>query len=279
MTTSVAERLAIRDDIGKKTELRQNWSEDELQLVFRAAYEQIFGRQGVYASQKFTSAEAMLRNGKISVKQFVEILAKSEFYRECFFYKNSQVRFIELNYKHLLGRAPYDQSEIAYHTDMYAANGYDAEIESYIYSSEYDNAFGNYVVPYYRGFQSIPGMKTVGYNRIFELYRGRANSDNAQFGGKNSRLRSKIAMNMSNSIVPPSSAGLGFASIAPTLVSSPVLGDSRMFIIEAIAGGLNTKVAVRRSRQVYTVPYERLSATYQEIHKRGGKIVKISPAS
>ncbi|MGJ5673926.1 MAG: phycobilisome rod-core linker polypeptide [Nostochopsis sp.] len=279
MTTSVAERLAIRDDIGTKTELRQNWSEDELQLVFRAAYEQIFGRQGVYASQKFTSAEAMLRNGKISVKQFVEILAKSEFYRECFFYKNSQVRFIELNYKHLLGRAPYDQSEIAYHTDMYASNGFNADIESYIYSSEYDNAFGNYVVPYYRGFQSIPGMKTVGYNRIFELYRGKANSDNAQFGGKNSRLRSKIAMNMANSIVPPSSPGLGFTSIAPTLITSPALGDNRMFIIEAIAGGLNTKVAVRRSLQVYTVPFERLSATYQEIHKRGGKIVKISPAS
>jgi len=49
-----------------------------------------------------------------------------------------------------------------------------------------------------------------------------------------------------------------------------------MFVIEAIAGGLNTNVAVRRSRQVYTVSYERLSATYQEIHKRGGKIVKIS---
>ncbi|PLZ88885.1 photosystem I reaction center subunit XII [Fischerella muscicola CCMEE 5323] len=279
MTTSVAERLAIRDEIGKKIELRQNWTEDELQLVFRAAYEQIFGRQGVYTSQRFTSAEAMLRNGKISVKQFVEILAKSEFYRECFFYKNSQVRFIELNYKHLLGRAPYDQSEIAYHTDLYASSGFDAEIESYIYSSEYDNAFGNYVVPYYRGFQSIPGMKTVGYNRIFELYRGRGNSDNAQFGGKSSRLRSKIAMNMSNMISPPSSPGLGFTSIAPTLISSPVLGDNRMFIIEAIAGGVNTKVAVRRSRQVYTVPYDRLSATYQEIHKRGGKIVKITPAS
>ncbi|MCX7592806.1 MAG: phycobilisome linker polypeptide [Fischerella sp.] len=279
MATSVAERLAIRDEIGKKVELRQNWDEDELQVVFRTAYEQIFGRQGIYASQKFTSAEAMLRNGKITVKQFIEILAKSEFYRECFFYNNSQVRFIELNYKHLLGRAPYDQSEIAYHTDLYASSGYDAEIESYIYSSEYDNAFGNYIVPYYRGFQSIPGMKTVGYNRIFELYRGRANSDNAQFGGKNSRLRSKIAKNMPNMIIPPSSVGFGFVSPAPTLISSPVMGDARMFIIEAIAGGLNTKVAVRRSRQFYTVPYDRLSATYQEIHKRGGKIVKITPAS
>ncbi|WP_414544252.1 phycobilisome rod-core linker polypeptide [Nostoc sp. CCY0012] len=277
MSISVAERLGIRDEIGKKVELRPNWTEEELQLVFRAAYDQIFGRQGIYASQKFTSAEALLRNGRIGVQQFVEILAKSEFYKECFFYKNSQVRFIELNYKHLLGRAPYDQSEIAYHVDMYAARGYDADIESYIYSPEYENSFGTSVVPYYRGFQSIPGMKTVGFNRIFELYRGRGNSDNAQMGGKNSRLRSKISLNLANGILPPTSATAKFASLAPTLVSSSLRGDSRMFVIEAIAGGQNTNVAVRRSRQVYTVPYERLSATYQDIHKRGGKITKISP--
>ncbi|AFY49936.1 Phycobilisome Linker polypeptide/CpcD/allophycocyanin linker domain protein [Nostoc sp. PCC 7524] len=277
MNSSVAERLAIRDAISTKIELRQNWDEDDLQRVFRAAYEQIFGRQGIYVSQKFTSAEALLRNGKISVRQFVEILAKSEFYKECFFYKNSQVRFIELNYKHLLGRAPYDQSEIAYHVDLYASGGYDTEINSYIYSPEYENAFGNSVVPYYRGFQSIPGMKTVGFNRIFEMYRGRGNSDNAQMGGKNSRLRTRVSLNLANGILPPTSAGTSFVSAAPTLVSSDARGDARMFVIEAIAGGLNTNAAIRRSRQVYTVPFDRLSATYQEIHKRGGKIVKISP--
>lgn len=276
MSSSVAERLGIRDEIGIKVELRQNWSEDELQKVFRAAYQQIFGRQGLYASQKFTSAEALLRNGKISVRQFVETLAKSEFYKECFFYKNSQVRFIELNYKHLLGRAPYDQSEIAYHVDLYAARGYDADIESYIYSAEYENAFGNSVVPYHRGFQSITGMKTVGFNRIFELYRGNGNSDNAQMGRKNSRLRTKVALNLPNGILPPTSAGTAFTSVAPTLISSAQRGDSRMFIIEAIAGTIGSKASVRRSRQIYTVPYERLSATYQEIHKRGGKITKIS---
>lgn len=87
MTSSVIERLGVNDWVGKKVELRQNWTEDDLQLVFRAAYEQIFGRQGVYASAKFNSAESLLRNGKISVQQFVEILAKSEFYKECFFTK------------------------------------------------------------------------------------------------------------------------------------------------------------------------------------------------
>lgn len=276
MANSVVERLGIGDLVGKKVELRQNWSEDDLQLVFRAAYEQIFGRQGVYISQKFSSAESLLRNGKISVQQFVEILAKSDFYKESFFYKNSQGRFIELTYKHLLGRAPYDQSEIAYHVDLYASRGYDADIESYIYSPEYENAFGISVVPYYRGFKSIPGMKTVGYNRIFALYRGNGNSDNAQYGGKNSRLRSKISMNQANLIVPPTSPS-SFAGTT-TILSSAPRGDNRMFVIEAVLGTANNKVAVRRSRQVYTVPYERLSATYQEIHKRGGKIVNISQA-
>ncbi|MEM7714403.1 MAG: phycobilisome linker polypeptide, partial [Cyanobacteria bacterium P01_A01_bin.68] len=61
-------------------------------------------------------------------------------------------------------------------------------------------------------------------------------------------------------------------------ISSAPRGDNRMFIIEAIAGTRNTKVSVRRSRQVYTIPYNRLSETYQEIHKRGGKITKITPA-
>ena len=278
MTSSVAERLAIKDVVGNKVELRQNWGEDDLQLVFRAAYNHIFGRQGIYASQKFTSAESLLRDGKIDVRQFIETLAKSDFYKECFFQSNSQIRFIELNYKHLLGRAPYEQSEIAYHTDLYAASGYDAEIESYLYSSEYESAFGSYTVPYLRGFSSIPGMKTVGYNRIFALHRGFGNSDNAQYGGKNSRLRGQISKNQANMIIPPTSPASSFTSTAPTLISSAPRGDNRMFLIEAIAGGRNTNVAVRRSRQVYTVPYSRLSDTYQEIHKRGGKITKITPA-
>lgn len=277
MNSSVVDRLAIKDWVGQKAELRQNSTEDELQIVFRAAYEQIFGRQGVYISEKFSSAESLLRNGKINVQQFVETLAKSEFYKEFFFYKNSQGRFIELNYKHLLGRAPYDQSEIAYHVDLYASRGYDTEIESYIYSQEYNNAFGSYTVPYYRGFQSIPGMKTVGYNRILTLFRGSANSDNAQYSGKNSRLRGNISRNLPNLIVPSTSLA-GGTTAAPSLTSSAPRGDSRVFVIEAIVGTANTKVAVRRSKQVYTVPYEQLSATYQEIHKRGGKIVSISQA-
>jgi phycoerythrocyanin-associated rod linker protein len=273
------ERLGIRGAVDRKVELRRNWNEDDLQQVFRAAYEHVFGRERVYVSGVFASAEALLRNGNINVRQFVQILATSEFYKERFFYKNPQVRFIELNYKHLLGRVPYDQSEIAYHVDLYASKGYDAEIESYIYSPEYDTAFGDNVVPYYRGFQSIPGMKTVGFNRLFSVYRGNGNSDNAQYGGKKSRLEMRVAMNLPNSVIRPSLSltRIGDASGAATLRNSPTRGDSRVYLVEAIVGGVGTKVAVRRSRQVYSVPFEQLSERFQEIHKRGGKIVSVTP--
>lgn len=280
MSSSVAARLAIDAVEGKKVELRPNWSEDDLRQVFRTAYEQVFGRQGTYATKEFTSAESLLRNGKINVRQFIKVLAKSELYKECFFYSNSQGRFIELNYKHLLGRAPEDQSEIAYHGDIYAAQGYDAEIDSYIDSSEYDSAFGNWIVPYHRGFKSIPGMKTVGYNRLFEIYRGCGNSDNAQYSRKNSRLRTQVARNLSNSITVPSLSVRGSFTAtggAGTLTISAPRGDNRMYVIETIAGGLDSKVAVRRSKRVYTVPFDRLSTTFQEIHKTGGKIVNVMP--
>lgn len=183
-----------------RIELRQSWTEDELQRVFRAVYEHIFGRERVYVNGIFSSAEALLRNGRITVRQFVRTLAQSEFYKEKFFYNKSQVRFIELNYKHLLGRAPYDQSEIAFHVDLYASEGYEAEIDSYIYSQEYDSAFGDSTVPYYRGFRSLPGMKQVGFNRLFALYRGNGNSDNAQYGGKSARLRQQLSRNLPNAI-------------------------------------------------------------------------------
>jgi phycoerythrocyanin-associated rod linker protein len=278
MSSSVAAQLAFDAVEDKKVELRPHWSEDDLQRVFRVAYEQVFGRQGIYASEKFASAESLLRNGKINVRQFIQALAKSDFYKECFFLSNSQGRFIELNYKHLLGRAPYDQSEIAEHVDLYATQGYDAEIDSYINSAEYDSAFGDYIVPYYRGFQSLPGVKTVGYNRMFALYRGMGNSDNAQFGRRNSRLRTQVARNSTNWITPPSSPGgmIFTTTSAGTLGTSAVRGDHRMFMIEAIAGGIGSRVPVRRSIRTYSVPFDRLSTTFQEIHKSGGKIVKVS---
>jgi phycoerythrocyanin-associated rod linker protein len=269
MSGLVERRLGLTSGCSHPVELRRNFTEDELQQVFRAAYEQVFGRERVYVGGTFASAEALLRNGDINVRQFVGILAKSELYKERFFYSTSQVRFIELNYKHLLGRAPYDQSEIAYHGGVYASSGYDQEIDSYIYSPEYDLAFGDNVVPYYRGFQSLAGMKTVGFNRLFALCRGNGNSDNAQVGGNKSVLGRQIALNLPNSIVSP------LPSVS--LKAAPIGGDNRVFLLEVETRVGSSQVAIRRSRRVYQVPFGQLSERYQQIHKQGGRIISVTP--
>lgn len=266
MSSLVEERLGLSAVIGNPVELRASWTEDELQQVFKAAYEQVFGRERVYLNNTFASAEALLRNGSISVRGFITILAKSEFYKEKFFYNNSQVRFIELNYKHLLGRAPYDQSEIADHVNRYASSGYDSDIDSYIYSSEYDHAFGDNIVPSYRGFKSFPGMKTVGFNRLLTLYRGQGNSDNAQSNSSQSVLGQKIALGL------PSSGITGILKAGAGSTSE----DNRVYLVEVATGLSSSKVAVRLSRQVLKVSFTQLSQCYQQVHKQGKRILSIT---
>ena len=99
-------------------ELREGATEADVQAVIRAAYKQVLGNQHVMESESLTTAEAMLRNGDIGVRGFVRMVAKSELYRSLFFNSSSQYRFIELNCKHFLGRAPLDQAEISEHVRL-----------------------------------------------------------------------------------------------------------------------------------------------------------------
>ncbi|TAF07427.1 MAG: photosystem I reaction center subunit XII, partial [Nostocales cyanobacterium] len=188
----------------------------------------------------------------------------------------------ELNYKHLLGRAPYDESEVTYHLDLYINKGYDAEIDSYIDSMEYQNSFGENIVPYYRGFDTQPGQTMAGFNRMFRLYRGYANSDTSQVEGTKSRLARELASNKASSIVGPSGSNDNWnfrasADNAPKRNLGNAVGQSdRVYRIE-VAGIRNPGYpSVRRSSTAFIVPYERLSDKIQQIHKQGGKIVSIT---
>ncbi|MCJ8280871.1 MAG: phycobilisome rod-core linker polypeptide, partial [Rivularia sp. ALOHA_DT_140] len=132
-------------------ELWQTSSEDELEAVIRAVYKQVLGNAHLMESERLTSAESQLRDRSITVRDFVRAVAKSEIYRSRFFESSAPYRFVELNFKHLLGRAPQDKAEVSEHIRRCNDDGYDAEIDSYIDSAEYMAAFGDNVVPYYKG--------------------------------------------------------------------------------------------------------------------------------
>ena len=272
-------------DASSRFELRPDWTETELQTVIKAVYRQVLGNDYIMKSERLTSAESLLRQGSLTIREFVRAVAKSDLYKNKFFYRNPNQRFCELNFKHLLGRPPYDEAELAYHTELCEDNGYDVEIDSYIDSVEYEQKFGNSVVPYYTGFQVGTGARTVGFSRMFRLYRGYASSDRSQVEGKAPRLTRELGRNQASTIVKPSggSGGWNYGTLSKDAPPKKALGGTqeesgRVYRIE-VTGILSPGFPkVRRSTNAFLVPYEQLSQKLQEITKKGGKIVNVSPA-
>lgn len=283
---AAAGRLGVSAFDASRVELRPNWTEADVQLVINAAYRQVLGNDYIMASERLTNAESQLRQGNITVREFVRAIAKSELYKNKFLFRNSNTRFIELNYKHLLGRAPYEESEVNYHLNLYNSKGYDAEIDSYIDSVEYENKFGNNVVPYYTGFSVEPGVRTTGFTRMFRLYRGYANSDRAQVAGRSPHVFRELAQNRANSIVKPTTSehsggyhGAGSYG-TPTRVLGGSYGESsRVYRLEVSGIRQPGYPKVRRSNVAYLVPVDQMLYKMQQIHRMGGKIVSVTPAS
>lgn len=283
--TVAASRLGVSafSDI-RPIELRPNWSPEEAQVAIQAVYRQVLGNDYIMASERLTGAESLLSNGSITVREFVRAVATSELYKSKFLYNSFQTRTIELNLKHLLGRAPYDESEVIYHLDLYQNKGFEADINSYIDSAEYEENFSDNIVPYYRGFSTQPQQKTVGFTRMFQMYRGYANSDRSQIAGKTSRLAMDLARNSPSAVINPSGSGEGWGyspstkGIAPNKAFKTANQDNRIYRVEVSGMNLPRYPKVRRISKAFMVPYDQLSATLQKIQKMGGKVASITKA-
>ncbi|MEO1376837.1 MAG: phycobilisome linker polypeptide [Cyanobacteria bacterium J06635_10] len=283
--TVAASRLGVSAfSDSKPIELRPSWTPQEAKVAIQAVYRQVLGNDYIMASERLTSAESLLCNGSITVREFVRAVATSELYKSKFLYNSFQTRAIELNLKHLLGRAPYDESEVIYHLDLYQNKGFEADINSYIDSAEYNENFGDNIVPYYRGFSTQPQQKTVGFTRMFQMYRGYANSDRSQVGGKTSRLATDLARNSCSAVINPSGSGEGWGyqastkGVAPSKAFKNTTQDNRIYRIEVSGMNLPRYPKVRRISKAFLVPYDQLSTTLQKIQKMGGKVASITNA-
>lgn len=267
-----AQRLGIAAFGGSAPlELRPTSTEGEIVAVIRAVYRQVLGNEHLMSQERLLSAESLLQGREISVRDFVRAVALSDVYRRKFLEANPQNRFIELNYKHLLGRAPYDQAEIAFHTDLYHQEGYEAEISSYLDSPEYQESFGEWIVPYYRGFSTQRGQKTVGFSRMFQLYRGYATSDRTQGNGGQAKLTRELALNTASPV---------YIGSTGDCLRGTAAGDRgqlyRLRVIQGAVAGQTPRV--RRSSKEYIVAYEQLSNQLQQINRQGGTVISITLA-
>jgi phycocyanin-associated rod linker protein len=205
--------------------------------------------------------------GTISVRDFVRAIATSELYRQKFLYPNFHVRFIELNFKHLLGRAPYDQSEIAEHLDLFVSKGYEAEIDSYLDSAEYQANFGDNIVPYHQDFQlAHPGQRAIGFGRLLQLYRGYANSDRAQ-GQTQPRLTWEVARNLATPI----------AATSPRSISGALGGDrGSVYRLRVLQSATPNSSVVRQSITELLVSYDQLTTKLQQLNRSGRKVISVT---
>jgi len=180
-------------------------SVDDKDLVVNSAIKQVFGNAYVMESEReeFAVAESQFRSGNLSVRDFIYELAISNTYRRRFFEPCGPYRFVELNFKHLLGRGPNSQEEISEHIQKYVNEGYESEILSYLNCEEYMDKFGEDTVPY----QQFKGTYTKAeeFNRMNTLYSYPGTSDKSL----SSRAKS---MNVQNSNAVLSLDGAGRSS-------------------------------------------------------------------
>lgn len=265
-------------------ELRPKATLGDIEAVICAVYQQVLGNPHLLTSERLVIAESLLRDRKITVQEFVRQVAKSDLYKRQFFHNCFQSRTIELNYKHLLGRAPYDQSEITAHLNLYQSKGFDADIDDYIDSDEYQIHFGENIVPYYRDLVTTGiGQRAVGFPRFLQLYRGYANSDRAQLIGNAPRLVKDLARNTASAVISSSGGGFAYQPAAKGDASfsafggSKAFGSGRLFRVEVAGIDKPRYPKVRRVNKAVVIPFEELTSHMQRVQRQGGKIASITP--
>ena len=157
--------------------------ESALSSAISAAYKQVFGNIGITDNQRLASLEAYLRDGRITTRDFMAGLVKSELYKQKFFFAVSPMRGVELTVKHLLGRPPVSQQEVGAAIKMIADQGFDAFVDQLVRSEEYLETFGTDTVPYLRAFKSEARSYCSTFVSMVELAPANASAEHVMYSG------------------------------------------------------------------------------------------------
>ncbi|GBE92347.1 phycobilisome rod-core linker polypeptide [Nostoc cycadae] len=122
----------------------------DIDAIIWAAYRQIFSEQLILKSNRQSFLESQLRNRAINVRDFIRGLGKSEVYRTQVADINSNYRLVDITLKRFLGRAAYNKDEEIAWSIVIATKGLHGFIDALLDSDEYQQNFGDDIVPYQR---------------------------------------------------------------------------------------------------------------------------------
>lgn len=124
-------------------------SVEERKAALYQIYSQILERQPyAYERKILAEAEKDFLKDKIGVKRMLKVLGHSDVYLKEFYENSSNLKFLELCFKHFMGRAPRDREEMQHYSDILMRKGVKALITAMIDSEEYRKHFGCFTVPH-----------------------------------------------------------------------------------------------------------------------------------
>ena len=242
-------------------------------------------------SERQIVAESQFKLGELSVRELVRRIAKSDLYRSRFFENCPRYRYIELAFRHFLGRAPVDFEEMRAHAERLDSLGYDADIDSFLDCDDYQNAYGEWVVPFQRGWKTESCKTLQEFTWSFQLLRGNSSSSlKGDLSGITSKLGGAVYQNLPLPVVPPSSTeatGWSFRRAknlqdAPTRLGVGAGQEGTTYRVEVTGYSANNVRRISRytkSNRVYYIPFNKLSEQFIRIHREGGKISSITPVT
>ena len=151
--------------------------DDALVVAINALYKNIFGNMFLMQSERPIDIERKLRNGDITIREFTRNICKSSSYKKFYFDNISQYKSIKLRYKHILGRPIINRDEVTQSSIILNKLGFESHIDWLIDSEEYNNIFGDEIVPHIRSWNSPIGLKTKNFLETSSITKAFATSD------------------------------------------------------------------------------------------------------
>ena len=135
-----------------KFAMKPGLSSSEKAAAVKAAYRQVFERdiQRAY-SLGISDLESKVKNGEISMKEFIRRLGHSPLYAKNFYAPYVNSRVVELALRHFLGRGLSSREEFQKYFSIVSNGGLTALVDAIVDSQEYSDYFGEETVPYLRG--------------------------------------------------------------------------------------------------------------------------------
>jgi phycobilisome core-membrane linker protein len=140
--------------------------------VVRAAYRQVFERDisKAYSQMPCPVEATQVRQGDISMREFIRALGRSKEYRQQFYGRFSNSRAVELAFRHFLGRGISSREEFTRYFDIVSAQGLNGLVDALVNTMEYARVFGEETVPFLRDLGE-EAQESAGWGSNRKLFR------------------------------------------------------------------------------------------------------------